>query len=242
MPEINNESLEWDYPPPPTPYDQVRDNPLTRLARLAVHCIVHPFIRAYNTLTVINGDAITKNWPCIVTPNHSSHMDTMAVFASLPLGRVNHLFAVAAKDYFFRNSAVALGARLMANVIPVDREGVETMGLKLSLRKLASGNSVVMFPEGTRTTTGNMGTFKSGAIMLSRHAMVPIIPAYINGTLQSMPKSTEFPRPVKISVIYGEPVFYWKPPLETMDAQEATRHLELQVTAIKLKWEKERAG
>jgi 1-acyl-sn-glycerol-3-phosphate acyltransferase len=227
-----NEGFKWDYAPPPTPYDHVRDSIVTKLTRLALHSIVHPFIHSFNKLTVINREVVLEHWPCIITPNHSSHMDTMAVFSSLPIKSVNRLFAVAAKDYFFRNGAIAFGARLIANVIPLDRTGTEKEGLQLSNAKLKTGNGIIIFPEGTRSLTGEMGQFKKGAILLSREAKIPVIPTYIKGTLQSMPKSANFPRPVKITVVYGKPLRYWEPPLDALESLDAARHLEQYVKTL----------
>ena len=233
----DSDGFEWDYAPPPTPYDLVRDSIVTKSARIVLHSVLHPFIHSYNKLTVINRETVLNHWPCIITPNHSSHMDTMAVFSSMPLKLVNRVFAVAAMDYFYRNGFIALGARLIANVIPLDRTGVEKEGLRLSLFKLKEGRSILIFPEGTRSATGDMGQFKKGAIILSREAQLPIVPAYIKGTLKSMPKSTNFPRPVKIAVVYGEPLRYWEPPLDLLDNQEATRHLEQCVKTLKQRLE-----
>jgi 1-acyl-sn-glycerol-3-phosphate acyltransferase len=229
------DEFEWEYAPPPTPYDQIRDSIITKSVRFALHSIVHPFIYSYNKLTVINLEAVLNHWPCIITPNHSSHMDTMAIFSSLPLRYVNRMFAVAAKDYFFRNSLIAFGARLIANVIPLDRTGSEKTGLQLSLSKLKAGCSILIFPEGTRSTTGVIGQFKHGAILLSREANASIIPVYIKGTLESMPKSAHFPRPARITVVYGKSLQYWEPPLNQLESHDAAQHLEQFVKGIKLK-------
>jgi 1-acyl-sn-glycerol-3-phosphate acyltransferase len=225
--------FEWDYAPPPTPYDLVRDSILSKLGRITLHSILHPFIYSYNKLTIINRQAVINNWPCIITPNHSSHMDTMAVFSSLPLRLVNRVFAVAAMDYFYRNSFIASGSRLIANVIPLDRTGVEKEGLRLALFKLKQDCSVLIFPEGTRSVTGEMGQFKKGAIILSREARLPIIPAYISGTLKSMPKSVKFPRPEKIDIFYGEPLYFWRKPLDDLNNQDAASFLEQRVTELR---------
>jgi 1-acyl-sn-glycerol-3-phosphate acyltransferase len=229
--------FEWDYAPPPTPYDLVRDSPVTRGGRYMLHAALHPFIRRYNKLTVINRETLIDNWPCIITPNHSSHMDTMAIFAALPLRYVNRMFAAAAKDYFFRNGMVSFWSRLIANVIPLDRIGTEKAGLQISLTKLKDKRSIIIFPEGTRTVTGEIGSFKAGAIMLSRRAKVPIIPVYIRGTLQSMPKSTKFPRPAKIEVVFGEPLRYWEAPLDVLENADAALDLEQRVKRLKLQRE-----
>jgi 1-acyl-sn-glycerol-3-phosphate acyltransferase len=208
-----------------------------KFTRLAIHSITHPFIRLYNKLHIIDRENVLNNWPCIITPNHSSHMDTVAVFASLPLSYVNRIFALAAKDYFFRNSAITFTARLIANIIPLDRTGAEKTGLHICLSKQREGNSILMFPEGTRSATGDMGLFKKGAIMLSREAKIPIIPTYIQGALASMPKAANFPRPVEITVVYGERLCYWEPPLDTLEHQPAAQHLEQRVKALKQKLE-----
>jgi len=229
MAEQVNEGLEWDYPPPPTPYDLVRDSVIFRITRTAVHLLLHPLVRSYNRLLAINTNAVLNNWPCIVTPNHSSHMDTIAVFASFPIKYVNRMFAVAAKDYFFRNSTVAFAARLVGNIIPLDRTGNELTGLKISLSKLRESRSLLVFPEGTRTVSGELGPFKKGVILLSKEAKCPIIPAYIKGTLQSMPKTTRVPKPAQITLVYGEPLRYWEPPLSAMDSSEAIKYLEQRV-------------
>jgi len=231
------QGFEWNYAPPPTPYDQVRDNILSKFGRTTLHSILHPFIHSYNKLTVINQQSVLNNWPCIITPNHSSHMDTMAVFSSMPLRLVNRVFAVAAKDYFYRNGFIAFGSRLIANVIPLDRTGFEKEGLRLALFKLKENSSVLIFPEGTRSTSGDMGQFKKGAIILSREARIPIVPAYISGTLKSMPKSVKFPRPEKIDIIYGKPLRFWETPHENYSNQDAATYLELRVKELKQKLE-----
>lgn len=162
-------------------------------------------------------------------------MDTMAIFSSMPIKLVNRVFAVAAMDYFYRNSFVAFSSRLIANVIPLDRTGVEKEGLRLALFKLKDKCSILIFPEGTRSVTGDMGQFKKGAIILSREARLPIIPTYISGTLKSMPKSVKFPRPEKIGIVYGEPLRFWETPLENLNNQDAASYLEQCVKALKQK-------
>ncbi len=224
--------FEWKYAPPPTPYDLVRDSPLMRMARLGAHLILRWGVRHYNGLDVVNRENILANWPCIITPNHSSHLDTVAIVASLPSSSSNHTYALAAKDYFFRNPFIAFFARLIANVIPFDRTGGEKTGIKLALQKQEKGDAILIFPEGTRSTSGNMGQFKKEAVLLSRKAKMPIIPAYIQGTRESMPKSRSIPRRTKITVIFGQPVRYWEQPLSGLTDIEATQDLERRVQIL----------
>ena len=211
MPEQIQETpaLEWEYAPPPTPYDLIRDSIIIRLTRLCTHFFIRLFLRYYNNLRVFGRENVDNNWPCIITPNHSSHLDTSTVFAALPMSHINNIFTLAAKDYFFNNPAVTFIARLIANAIPIDRTGTEMRGLRLCLSKQRLGKTILMFPEGTRTTDKKIGRFNKGAIILSQKSRMPIIPAFIKGTSESLPKGKIFPKRHKCTVIFGDPVSYW---------------------------------
>ena len=212
MSEITKEtsSLDWEYAPPPTVYDLIRDSILLRVTRLVVHIIIRLIMRSYNRLQVTGRENVLSNWPCIITPNHTSHLDSSAVFSSLPLSCINNIYSLAAKDYFFKNAAITFVARLIANAIPIDRTRTETRGLRLCLSKQRLGKSILMFPEGTRKSDGKMGGFEKGAVILSKESRMPIIPAFIKGTNDSLPKGKVFPRGNKCAVIFGDPVSYWE--------------------------------
>ena len=219
----------WEYAPPPTPYDLVRDSILLKISRPVLHVFTRLFLRYYNNLEIIGKENFIESQPCIVTPNHSSHLDAPVIFASLPLFRINHTYTLAAKDYFFNRWFVSFFARLMANVIPVDRTGSETRGLMLCLSKIRKGNSILLFPEGTRSQNGNINQFQKGAIVLSKKARLPIVPAYIKGSFESLPKSRYVPRRRKISLVLGPAVQYWEEAYSDMDDEGASRDLEERV-------------
>jgi 1-acyl-sn-glycerol-3-phosphate acyltransferase len=226
---LENSQYNWEYAPPPTPYDLVRDSILLKICRPFLHVITRLFLRYYNNLEVIGRENILDNQACIITPNHSSHLDAPVVFASLPLPRINRTYTLAAKDYFFNRWLVSFFARLMANVIPVDRTGIETRGLILCMSKIRKGNSILLFPEGTRSQNGRINQFKKGAILLSKKAHLPIIPAYIRGSFESLPKSRYVPKRKKISLYLDQPVQYWDGAYANMDDDNASRDLEERV-------------
>jgi 1-acyl-sn-glycerol-3-phosphate acyltransferase len=227
VPEDNQ--YNWEYAPPPTPYDLVRDSLLLKIARLMLHVFTRLFLRCYNNLEIIGKENIMDCQPYIITPNHSSHLDAPVVFASLPLLRINRTYTLAAKDYFFNQWFVSFFARLMANVIPVDRTGIETRGLILCFSKIRKGNSILLFPEGTRSQNGSINPFQKGAIVLSKKAHLPIIPAYIKGSFESLPKSRHIPKRKKISLVLGQAVQYWDGAFTSMDDNDASRDLEERV-------------
>ena len=230
----DHDDWQWEYPPPPTIYDLVRDSFLMRTARLAVHLCYRTSMRRWHRLRVTGVRHVLDNWPCLITPNHASHLDTLAVFASHPIHQINHTCSAAAKDYFFKNRFTSLVGRLFANVLPLDRrKGKGRQGMQLCARKLRGGFSIIFFPEGTRSGTGEIGSFKSGAAMLGRELKVPIIPACIRGTIESLPKWRKLPTGEHVSITYGEPVRFWEGEPADLDHKAAAGYLEARVRELK---------
>ena len=239
MSELNQETsfLDWEYALPPTPYDLIRDSIPMRVTRLLVHLIIRLIMRSYNNLQVMGRENVLSNWPCIITPNHTSHLDSPAVFSSLPLSNINSIYSLAAKDYFFKNAAITFIARLIANAIPVDRTGTETRGLRLCLSKQRLGKSILLFPEGTRKLDNKIGRFQKGAIILSKESRMPIIPVFIKGTSECLPKGKVIPKGKKCAVIFGDPVSYWEDTWSNLEEAVIIEDLENRVRSLSKKAE-----
>jgi 1-acyl-sn-glycerol-3-phosphate acyltransferase len=92
----------------------------------------------------------------------------------------------------------------VVNALPFAREVHirQSMGLCEQLLK-NSGNVLILFPEGTRTTTGELGRFKSGIGMLLAGSPVPVVPCYLQGAFKAWPKGSFLPRPTDISLRVG---------------------------------------
>ena len=224
---------EWEYAAPPTAYDLVRDNIVMRFLRLIVHAPFRISMLCYHRIGSAGAENVLDNVPCVITPNHTSNLDNVAIFASLPWRCVNTICSVAGKDYFFNNPVLAIIARLVANGIPLDHKGANKRGLRMCARKLRAGGSIIIFPEGTRTKTGEVGRFKPGAVALCRGLKVPVIPTYLKGTFESLSRFNWFPRGRKITVTYGEPIRFWEGELAELDHREAAKYLEDRVRELK---------
>ena len=90
--------------------------------------------------------------------------------------------------------------------IPIERDGFGISGIKETLRRLKRGEMVVIFPEGTRTTDGQVGPLKPGFCALARRGRVPILPVAVDGAYDAWPRSQRFPRPVKLRTCFGPPI------------------------------------
>lgn len=137
---------------------------------------------------------VAPKGPGIVVANHTSHGDTAIMFASLP-PRAKP-FAVAAADYWLSKWYKMLAVKTLVSIVPVKRqsEGGDAYGdLLTTVRKrIDAGGIVIVYPEGTRTTTGEVGEFKTGAIRLASDLQVPIYPAGILGISKILPKNGDW--------------------------------------------------
>ncbi len=150
---------------------------------------------------VIGRGNIPANRNFVVVANHSSHLDFAVVRDALgPIG--DKLVVLAARDYFFNTPMRRLIAHNFSPLIPFDRERAQLESLDQALAQLAAGRSVLMFPEGTRSTDGSLQEFKSGAGYLALRSGCDVLPIHISGTHQVLGKGSVVPRhhPVEVRI------------------------------------------
>lgn len=144
----------------------------------------------------------------VVVANHSSHLDTPLIMGSLPTRLSRYLAAGAAADYFFKNWWKAAPTALFFNAFPVERTGLRNRrGLAGGL--LSDGVPLLLFPEGTRSRTGNMAPFKPGAAALCISRNVPCLPVAIVGARDAMPTGRGLPKPGRptVHIVFGSPMY-----------------------------------
>ncbi|MDR0647792.1 MAG: 1-acyl-sn-glycerol-3-phosphate acyltransferase [Synergistaceae bacterium] len=157
----------------------------------------------YNGLEVEGLGGILPQTTYIVASNHASYIDPPLLGGVFP-GRLRYL----AKDSLFENPVMRF---LISNLgaIPVKREDSQRAGavMKVVLERLAQGESFLLFPEGTRSKDGKLLPLEGGAAYLSVKSGVPLLPVYISGSSDAMPPHSSFPRPVRLKVTFGAPLF-----------------------------------
>lgn len=162
------------------------------------------------SLKVRNSGVLPKDRPYIIAANHTSHLDTPAVLAavSLALGskEARKLHVIGARDYFFDSPLKSWLFSTCLNVVPIDREEISLSGLRMISSILENGESVLIFPEGTRTRTGQLQDFKPGIGLIALEFGAPVIPAFIEGAYEAFPPGKAVPTKGKIEVRFGEPI------------------------------------
>ena len=144
--------------------------------------------------------------------NHQSHMDTLAIMASLPAGLRAVTHPVAALDYWGRTRLTRFIALDCLHAILIDRKADKTKvdPLEPLGAVLARGQSLVIFPEGTRGTGETVEPFKSGLFHLAeRYPEAELVPVYLDNLSRVMPKGTFLVVPIAVTARYGAPGRSW---------------------------------
>ena len=126
-----------------------------------------------------------------------------------------------AKDYFFDTKLKRWFFSTFLNALPFDREENIADGLALCKTVLDNGKAILIFPEGTRSPTGELQAFRSGVGVLAVELDVPVIPVCLRGTFEALPKGKFVPRPKHIDVTIGSPVDFSAVKKERGTAQAA---------------------
>lgn len=166
------------------------------------------FVQLYVRPKVEGREHIPTEGAFILAANHQSHADTAVVFAALPPAVRERFVAAAAQDYFFQGGPQQYVSRVLFNAIPIarDRRGGQDPLRHLS-RALREGYALLVYPEGTRSKDGTLGPFRAGVgKLIAEYPGTPVIPTWIGGTNKVMPKGKIVPRPVRVTVRFGEPM------------------------------------
>ncbi len=140
--------------------------------------------------------------------NHQSHADLVLIWAALPQELRSITRPIAAKDYWTGSRFKRWITTEVFNAVYVERERKgEEDPLQPLINALESGDSLILFPEGTRGFAEDPQPFKSGIYNLARRFPdVVLVPAWIHNVQRVMPKGEVVPVPVLCSVTFGEPI------------------------------------
>jgi long-chain acyl-CoA synthetase len=191
----------------------------------AIKTFLNVLYMLYGRMSVKGIENLPSMGPYIIAPNHVSYADAPAVMAAIPWGIGSHTFFLGHARYF--GGPVTSRIARVIHVIPVDMETRLTGALQLSAHVLRQGKILCVFPEGSRSHDGNLKEFKKGIGIIAKELNVPVIPTAIRGTFEMLPPDKTFPRPAKVSVSFGKPVYPG-----TMDHDEIVKKLQAEVSKL----------
>jgi len=149
--------------------------------------------------------------PCqrIYFANHTSHLDALVVWASLPPNIRGLTRPVAAQDYWEKGPIRRHIAKSF-NALLIDRHNIKVHNSPIDylLREVGETHSMIVFPEGHRNTTGELGEFKSGLYHLSKKRPdLEFVPVYIDNLNRVLPRGEFLPVPLLSCISFGAPIW-----------------------------------
>ncbi len=185
--------------------------------------MVSGFARVVWGFRVTGREHIPESGPVIIASNHISNWDPLL----LGLGCPREMFFMAKRELFANK---ALGCLIRSyNAIPLDRGGGDRRALRTARRILGGGQALLMFPEGTRSRTGELGKGRAGVAFLAASAGSVIVPAYITGA--DDPRGA-LRRRGSVRVSFAKPITH-DGPASTEAYAETTERIMASITELK---------
>lgn len=154
--------------------------------------------------TKIEGEGnVPQHVNFIVAPNHASHIDTGLVKRALGHDVAEQTVAVAAADYWFDTKYKRAYMNNFTTLVPIERTGSLRQSLRHVTRILNEGYNALIFPEGTRSLTGDIDEFKPVIGYLALNQKIGILPIYIWGTFEAYPKGMTIPKRASLGAKVG---------------------------------------
>ncbi len=208
---LNDVSILNEEPAPraPATVDLPPGRPLVLNAmgtlRSVSSLVLRGYLSTYHRLEIVGREKLPANGPFMIVSNHTSHLDAICLRAILPRRRLAASFTAVAEDYFLANTFRRTVAKVFANAVPFSRHVRVRGGMRRCLSLLSGEDAVlIFFPEGTRTTTGQLGAFRPGIGALLAGSSLPVVPCAIQGAFAAWPKGRRLARPRAIKVVIGD--------------------------------------
>ena len=162
-------------------------------------------MRGLFRLQVKGLEHLPEEGPFVLTPNHVSYLDPFAVAAALGYRRLRWTYWAGWTGAAFGNPLTRTVSRL-AQAVPIDPDRAGVSSLAFGAMVLKREKNLVWFPEGERSPTGKLQPFKPGIGVLLNHFRVPVVPVFIHGTHEAMPRGKFLRRLERITVVLGRPL------------------------------------
>lgn len=160
-------------------------------------------------LKVYGRENLIEEGPAILASNHASYLDPPLVGVACH----NEIYYLARKSLFEKPVFGPLIARV--NAFPVDRDRGDLAAVRAILQILKAGKRIVVFPEGTRSSDGNLQPAKAGVGLIIAKSLAPVVPIRIFGSYAALPRSGGIRFFSPVTLVVGKPMYFTKQDLGT---------------------------
>ncbi len=192
-------------------------SPLLRCCRLFLLFALYLVKIARRIHWVSSGEKIISGVeaPVIFASNHQSHVDTHVIMHTLPKRFRKKTAVAAAFDHFADSAGTSRKKRLIQFVVAALWHAFGIERIKSPLRSIRTmqdllfrGWSIVIYPEGTRSRSGEIASFKGGLAIIAKKSGRPVVPICILGGKKVLPEATYIPHAGTIHITFGEPIHF----------------------------------
>ena len=177
-------------------------------ARLCSAALIRAWLSLYHRFRVLGRENLPADGSFVLVANHASHLDALCLLAALRARDLHRAFPAAAQDYFFVSVPRVMLSAVVVNALPFDRRIEPRRSLAICRHMLERRSILLLFPEGTRSVTGDLAEFKHGIGFILAGTDHPVLPCYLEGSHRAWPKSAWFPRPRRVRLTIGKPRSY----------------------------------
>tara|TARA_R110000868_G_scaffold383578_13_gene650790 strand:+ start:3012 stop:3647 length:636 start_codon:yes stop_codon:yes gene_type:complete len=179
-----------------------------------------------------NSDFLKTQTQFVILANHNSHLDTITLLASIPSSILHKVKPVAAGDYFGKTKFTKWLSSYFINALIINRSKTRTKPEEMPIPKMISelekGNSLILFPEGTRGDPEKLQPFKRGiGLVLSKKPDIPYVPVFLSGMGKNLPKGNTIIVPFNSQVKFGNPTL-----VSSNDSKEIIKQIETDILSL----------
>lgn len=192
--------------------------------------VVRPFLTFVIGMRVKGAQHLETNEQVVIVSNHNSHLDTVVLLDLVGVRRMERFRPVAAADYFEVSGPVEYFSHALFNILPIRRKGPGDQSqnpIDVMAQAIEAGESLILFPEGTRGEPEKLARFRSGVgVLVAKYPHLKVIPVWLEGMGKILPKGAWYPVPFNGSVNIGPPTAF------TGDAKTITAAIEAMVQEL----------
>ncbi len=164
------------------------------------HVIARPLLKSLFRFQVFGARNMPSNGGVLLVSNHVSYLDP--VFMGAAVDRNLHYMA---RSTLFKPGLI--GRFLLSmNAFPVHLGVPDRGAIRRALQLLEDGNVLHIFPEGTRSIDGTLGTAQAGAGFIAYRTAAPVVPVFLDGTEKVLPRGAKMIKPAKVNLSFGRPL------------------------------------